>query len=154
MGIKIMKKNSGFTMVEVLIVAGILGFSITGMILLFNYTNVTTELAAKKSWAVNNAQNKIEEMRNYTYDQIATDYGTDPGNKFSISSINGMGRIYIDSSNAELLTVDVVVCWLDKYSRVVGEDTNRNGQLDAGEDTDGDGLIDSTVHLTTMITRR
>jgi len=52
-----------------------------------------------------------------------------------------------------LLQATVSVCWRQK-NRVIGEDKNLNGALDAGEDANGNKIIDSPVELTTLIVNR
>ncbi|MCA9407413.1 MAG: prepilin-type N-terminal cleavage/methylation domain-containing protein [Candidatus Omnitrophica bacterium] len=150
------KDNDGFTLVELLIVAGIMSVVLTGMIKLFIYTNIQAELAGNKTMAVNEAQMKLEEIRNHTYAQIVADYGSGgtPGNTFNLNQLNGMGVIYVDSTNTELLEVDIKVCWQDKYNRIIGEDLDLDGVLDVGEDNNSNGQIDSIVSLSSMITRR
>lgn len=155
--------NQGFTLIEVVLVAGILAFTITSMIQLYIYTSVQAEMAGNKTLAVSAAQNKLEEIRDHDYSSILTDYvgGGTPGDTFTLSYLNGRGKIYIDNSasfisstSADLLGIMVVVSWRNKYNRVVGEDTDLDGVLDAGEDTNGNGRLDSPVTLMSMITLR
>jgi hypothetical protein len=113
-------------------------------------------LSGNMGYALSEAQSKIEEIRNTEYDLITTNFasGGTPGNTFDLSPGQGKGVIYIDSSVANLLEVSVVVCWRNKDGRVIGEDKDLDGALDAGEDLDGDSRIDSTVNLTLKIARR
>ena len=148
--------KNGFTLIELLIVASILSVVIAGIINLYIYTSVAAQLAGNKTLAVSEAQSKIEEIRNHTFDDITVDYtsGGTPGNTFSLSQLNGIGVIYIDSSNAELLEIEVIVSWQDKYNRVIGEDLDLDGILDAGEDVNGNGKLDSIIKVESMVTRR
>ena len=157
------KKEAAFSLVELLIVVWILAFVMTAMIQLFIYTSVEAEMAGNKTLAVSEAQNKIEEIRNSNYANIVTNYssGGTPGNIFTPTSFTGKGVVYLDtngsfinSTSSELIGIKVVVCWRNKYGRVVGEDTNLNGQKDAGEDLNGNNQLDSPVVLMSMITRR
>ena len=153
-------KNSkaGITLVELMIAIGILTFVIVSMIQLYIYTSVQAELAGNKTLAVSEAQSKIEEMRNHNYDLIAEDYGDGgtPGNTFDLSYLNGKGLISIDSTDPELLVLQVSIFWRDKYDRIVGEDLNLNGALDEdeGEDANENDRLDAVVELISMITRR
>ncbi len=151
-----LNSKSGFTLVEVMVATGILAFVISQLLSLFIYTSTQAELAGNKTTAVSKAQNKIEEIRNYSYASIPAAYasGGAVGNSFSVSPLQGMGVVYIDSSNVELLTVETDVSWRNKYGRIVGEDTNLNGAIDAGEDVNGNGKLDSPIKLVSMITRR
>ena len=155
--------ESGFTLMELMVVVWILSVTIIGMVQLFIYTSVQAEMAGRKTLAISEAQSKLEEIRNHTYASITTDYisGGTPGNTFTPVFFTGRGAVYIDSAgsfitgtNAELLGVKVTVSWRDKYNRIVGEDTNLNGVLDGGEDRNGNGQLDSPVTLMGMITRR
>lgn len=153
-----MKNNdkNGFTLVELMIVAGILAVVFTGMIKLFIYTSVQSNLAGNKTLAVTAAQNVMEEIRNYMFDDIAVDYASagTPGDTFNPFGLTGKGKVYVDSSNAELLVIKIVVSWQDKYGRIIGEDLDLDGSLDGGEDADGDTQLSSPVTLISMITRR
>ena len=107
--------------------------------------------------ALTDAQSKLEEMRSDTFSQITTDYssGGTPGNTFNLTQGNGKGVIYIDSSNSTLLTITIVVSWQNNQDRrIIGEDLNLNGVLDAGEDTDGNGKLSSPVTLVGLIASR
>jgi prepilin-type N-terminal cleavage/methylation domain-containing protein len=149
--IRKVRVNQGFTLVELLVVVGILSVVILGLIQIFLVGAILSDLSNRKTIAIGEAQDKMEEIRNHTYNLIATDYasGGTPGNKFSLSQINGEGVITIDSSTASLLKVDIVVSFQYKNGRIVGEDLNLNGVLDAGEDANGNGVLDSPVKLST-----
>ena len=155
-----MKQNSksGFTLVELMIVVGILSVVIPGLLKLFIDTSQLSAMAGNKTLAISEAQNKIEEIRNLAFDNVMTTYGAASGTPFNLTQINGKGIVYAKNttapSNADLLLVEVMICWQDKYGRKVGEDVNLNGILDAGEDLDGDNKISSLAKLTTRIARR
>jgi len=148
--------ENGFSLVEVLVVAVILAVVLTSMVQLFIYSSVQAQLGGEQTAAVSEAQNKVEEIRGHDFDAIVTDYGVSgtPGNKFSLDQLTGMGAIYIDNSNSNLLVIDVVTSYESKYDRIIGEDANLNGVLDSGEDVNSNGKIDSPVKVSTMLTRR
>ncbi|MDD3375172.1 MAG: type II secretion system protein [Candidatus Omnitrophica bacterium] len=150
------KKLQAFTIAELLIVVGILAVVIVGMINLFIYTSVAAALAGNKTVAVAAAQSKMEEIRNYDYDLIAVDYasGGVPGNTFLLNQPNGIGTIYIDSTNPDLLEIKIVVCWEDKYNRIIGEDINLNGNLEVDEDLNGNNELDSIVSLVMLFAKK
>lgn len=151
-----MKKNTGkntkkgFTLVEVVLAAGILAFIIVAMVKVFIYTSMQAELAGSKTLAALAAQNKLEEIRNHEYDDIVTDYN---GSIFDPAGLDGKGKVYV-TGTAELLQIETVVCWRDKHNRVIGEDKDLDGALDAGEDADGNSRISSPVTIVTGLTRR
>lgn len=148
-----LNNQNGVGLLELLIVAGIMAVTVLGMLQLFVFTSTGASLAGNKTIAVMEAQSKIEEIRAYDFDSIVTDYanGGTVGNTFALSSINGMGVVYIDNSNPDLLTVEVVVSWEDKYDRIVGEDKNLDGTLAFAEDVNGNLKIDSPVELVTQL---
>ncbi len=152
-----MKQNDkGFMLAELVVLLGILAVSVTSILQLFIHTNALSEMAGNKTAAVSEAQSKIEEIRSAGFVNIPTLYasGGTPGNTFTPSLLAGKGVIHLDSSNPELLEIEVVICWKDKYDRVIGEDLNLNGVLDTGEDVNANGKIDSPVRLVTYYTRR
>lgn len=106
--------------------------------------------------ALINAQSKLEEMRNESFSLITTNYGSGgtPGNTFDMSPGTGKGVIYIDSSNSNLLAVTISISWRNQNGRIIGEDADLDGILDAGEDTNGDGQLNSPVTMTSLIARR
>lgn len=70
------------------------------------------------------------------------------------------GRVYVNNihpgttaSTTNLLRAKVVICWKDKGG-IIGEDKNLNGALDAGEDINGNGEIDSPCQLETVMARK
>lgn len=153
---KILQTKSGFTLVELLVAVLILGFVLVGLIQVFVRCSVLAELARNKTTAMSEIQGKMEEIRNYSFNSIATDYasGGSQGNTFSLTQLTGMGIIYIDSSNADLLEIKIVASWQNKYGRIIGEDLDLDGALDTGEDTDGDGDLSSIATLEGMVAER
>lgn len=148
--------SGGFSMAEILITVGILVVVIVSLFQLFIYCSSLAQLSIDITKSVVLAQSKMEEIRQYNYDLIPVDYvstGT-PGNTFSFTSGVGKGVIYINSTNTDLLQVDVVVSWQEPNQRIIGEDLNFNGALDGGEDVNGNGVLDSPVHFTTLIARK
>ena len=129
-------ERRGFSLAELLVTCGILVTVVVILLQLFIYNSVLAELSGNMAYAMSETQAKIEEIKNSDFSLITTNYasGGTPGNTFNLSQGQGIGIIYIDSSNASLLEVSVVVCWRNKNGRIIGEDTNLNGILDAGED--------------------
>ena len=151
-----LKNKEGFTLVELVFVIGILASIAVGMVQLYIHTAAMADLSGNVSIAVSQAQNILEEIREHDYDLISADYGAggNPGNKFDLTLMTGKGRIYLDTSNAELIEIEVVVSWEDRYGRIIGEDLDLDGELDGGEDSNGDSKLSSIVTLMSMVTRR
>ena len=145
------KAAPGFTLVELMVATLILVAVLVGLLASYVACLDLTDLAKNTSTAINIAQSKIEDIKNDTYVQIKADYNNVP---FNVTGLTGKGVSYVDDTNPDLLEVTVTVCWRQKNGRIIGEDTNLNGQLDAGEDKDSDGQIDSIVTLVTMIAKR
>lgn|SRR3989338_603852 len=151
-----LKVNRGFSLAELLVTVGILVTVIIILLQLFVYNSVLAELSGNMGYVLSDAQTNLEEIRNSDYSLITTNYasGGTPGNTFNLSQGQGRGVIYIDSSNASLLQVTVVFCWRNKDGRVIGEDTDLDGILDAGEDLNSNGQIDSKAKFVMKIAKR
>src|SRR3989338_3280502 len=85
----------GFTLVEVLIAIGILTVVVVGLLQLFVYCSRLAEAAGNTTLAINEAQNKMEEIRSHDFNAIAVDYasGGTPGDTFALTSLNGTGAV-------------------------------------------------------------
>lgn len=149
--------NRGFTLVEILVALFILVIGIIGTLQLFNYCAYLAEMSGNTNYVIDQAQSKIDEMRSTAFSNIAVNYaaGGTPGNTFNVTNPAGKGIIIIDSSTADLLTVEINVSWKnERNDRIIGEDMDLDGVLDAGEDINGNGKLDSTVKLITLIARK
>jgi len=151
---------SGFTLMELMFTAGIVALVVAGLLQLFIYCLSLGEMAGNVTFAVSEAQGVLEEMRNHNFEDIVTDYGPagTPGNTFNLTQVEGMGVIYIDDTtgelNDDLLEVEVVVSFRTKPNRIIGEDRDLDGQLDAGEDNNGNLQLDSPATLVSLIAKR
>lgn len=118
---KIFCERQGFTLAEVLIAVGILAVVIVGLLQLFVYCSTLAEAAGNTTLAVNEAQNKMEEIRSHNFSAIAADYasGGTPGNTFALTSLNGTGTITVSQvgGSSELLQVQTDVVWQNKNGR-------------------------------------
>lgn len=100
------------------------------------------------SIATQAVKSKIENIKNTSFSSI---YATYNNTTFTANGLNGRGVVYVNNSNSKLLQIKVVFCWKQPNGRLVGEDSNLNGVLDAGEDKNANGQIDSYVQITTNI---
>lgn len=148
--------KSGFSLIEILMATVILVVAVTGLIQLFIYCSILSEESRNLAQAMTEAQSTFEKISNDNYSAIITDYaaGGTPGNKFDLSQGNGKGVIYIDSSNPDLLKIEIVVSWRNQNGRIIGEDTNLNGILDGAEDSNGNGKLDSPGTFISWIAKR
>ena len=146
-------KKSGFTLLELMIGAGVLIVALVGLIAAYSTCFTLNETARNLTIAINSAQREIERIRNLSFDDVDDEDGTN----FEILELDddeSEGIVEVDSSDPDLLEVTVTVCWRQKGGRVFGEDANLNGVFDAGEDTNGNGQLDSPAQLVTSISRR
>lgn len=154
----------GFMLIELMIVIVILIVVLIGYLQLFIYCLGLTETTGNSSIAISKAQGKMEEIRNSDFDDIWDEYGEYPENTFILSpdldGIDGMGVIYIEGVDdpnpeiADLLEVEIFVSWEEKGNRIIGEDSNKNGIIDDGEDLNENNKLDSPVSLVTLIAER
>src|SRR3989338_9844349 len=115
----------------------ILSVALVGLLAAYNGCFILAENARNLTAALNSAQAKMEEMRDYNFISLASDYGAGGiNNIFPASGLDGnrKSKIYIQDvsspSDGSLLQVKVVVCWQEQSGRVAGEDKNLNGILD------------------------
>ncbi len=145
------RSKKGFVLPEVMLACAIAAFAICGLLLMYVAGMDLIRVSKNSSIASSAALGLIEEIRNTPFPDIATDYN---GLKFSVNNIPGSsGIVYVDDTDDEFLLVTVSVCW-PQGNRVIGEDLNLNGDLDMGEDTNGNLIIDSPVQLITQVVNR
>ena len=169
-------KALGFTLLELMIGSAILIVALAGLLAAFIGCFRLNETAKNLTIAVTGAQEKLEEIRNYNFDTVVGSYspGGSQGNTFTIDPAtwlavaNQRAVIYIlDPQTGAILNtgpmadpglslyeVRIAVCWRQKGGRMLGEDDNLNGALNAGEDDNGNGYIDSPAQLATLIAER
>jgi len=143
--------EEGFTLIELLVASAILIAAVSGILLSYLRCLELNEVSRNSSLAVKMAQSRLEQIKAANYTDIKPNFDDVA---FAITGLDGRGVSYVDDATADLLRVTVSVCWRQKNGRVFGEDINMNGQLDAGEDASGNGILDSPVQLTSRIFER
>lgn len=146
--------DRGFTLIEVMIATAILVTVLCGILATYIACFELITTSQNLTLAVNSAQKKIEEIRDYTFSGIFADYN---GTTFVVDEIaagNSRGIVYVDNSDSDLLEITISVCWRQRGNRIIGEDLDLDGSLDAGEDSNANGIIDSPAQLITLITQR
>lgn len=146
--------NKSFTLVELMIAAAILIIVLCGILATYVSCMELISISKNLSFAVNSAQCKIEEIRDYSFSKIYNDYNRQTFTVSEIIAGNSKGVVYIDNSTADLLKVTVSVCWKQRGNRIIGEDLDLDGILDTGEDTNNNNMIDSPAQLVTLIASR
>jgi len=159
--------NRGFSLAEILLAVAILAFALCGILAMHTTCLVLMATSKNVNIATNAAQGLIEEIRSAPFAQIedgSLEINDQPfveisSNlyrcKFPVDVLpSNMVVVYVDVTNPELLEVTISVCW-EQGNRIIGEDTNLNGVLDAGEDKSPyNQIIDSPVELVTRIANR
>ena len=148
---RIRKPKAGFTLMEILLAAGILASAVSAILLAYYSCFALIGTSKNINIATNAAMGLMEDIRSSAFTRIIDDYN---GINFVVNAIpQSRGVVYIDDTNPELLETTISVCWR-QVNRVIGEDTDLDGALDAGEDRNGNGIIDSPVQLVTRIANR
>ncbi len=146
--------NGGFTLLELMIAVSVLIVALVGLLGVFSHMISLNENSGKLTLVVAACQAKLEEMRNSTFSNLYTTYNGTSFNPNGFSSGDAKGSIYINNSNPNLLQVFVSVSWRTRSNRIVGEDRNLNGVLDAGEDSNANGRLDSPAEIATLMGQR
>ena len=141
-------KKSGMSLAEVMVAATIFIIAATGILLTLLKCMELEELGRNSQQALAGIQTEIDVIKNADFSTIEATYNNAT---FTHAALTGMGKVYVDNTDPNLLIIKVVYCWRQSNRRVIGEDTNLNGTLDAGEDKNGNGQIDSYVQVQTQI---
>lgn len=139
--------KSGFALAEVMIAAVVMILAFVGMLMTYVRCMELNEMSRNKSLATRAAKSRMEQINNSLFSQLSVNF---QGTPFFEAGINGAGVSYIDATDPELVQITVTFCWAQKNGRVVGEDADLDGVLDAGEDANGNGMLDSSVQLVTV----
>jgi type II secretory pathway pseudopilin PulG len=165
-----LRSKKGFTLAETLLAAVIAAFAVCGILLTYIAGMDLVKTSKYTSISISAAQGVLEEIRNTPFTDIPTMVFNVSGTNYSpiaVSSnltrwsfplpVNNLPAnrcvVYVNDTDPEFLLVTISVCW-SQGNRVVGEDKNLNGVLDASEDLNGNGIIDSTVELVTQVANR
>lgn len=150
MKIKIFQDKRGFTLAELLIAAGILGIVIAGILMSYIRCMELNEASRNKSLAVKAARAKMEEIKRTDFAGLSAFHNV----AFNVTGFDGRGVSYVTVLDADNTRVRVSVSWKHKNGRVFGEDKDLDGVLDAGEDLNADGFLNSPVDITMVIFNR
>jgi len=162
--------KKGFVLLEVMLATAIAAFAVCGILLTYITGMDLIRISKNASIATSAAQGVLERIRNTPFPVI-------PGMIFVVNGTNyppivvnsnltrwnfplpvnnlptNRCAVYVNNTDPEFLLITISVCWR-QGNRVIGEDINLNGALDAGEDTNGNLIIDSTVELITQMVNR
>jgi hypothetical protein len=152
--IRFIDNRKGFTLIEVMLAAAFLIIVLGGLLATYISCFELISTSRNLTLAVNAARGKVEEIRDYSFNQIYSDYDNTTFTVNEMSAGNSRGVVYVDNTNPDLLQVIVSVCWRQRANRIIGEDLDLDGNLDTGEDTNPNNMIDSPAQLITLITAR
>jgi prepilin-type N-terminal cleavage/methylation domain-containing protein len=167
---KIAKNQKGVTLVEVLVAASIFAFCLAGLLLSYMNLLILTDLSRDTTIANNVLQARLEEARTVAFNNLTSWCVSATG--FSVVNNDflyggnpihiGVGNItctdvsdpFTNTTYSDMKKVRVVISFKSR-NRVIGEDANLNGRLDAGEDDSrypsGIGQLDSPVEGVILI---
>lgn len=148
------KHNHGMTLLELMIATAVLIIAITGLLAALTGLFTLNENAGKLTLAMTAAQDKIEEIRNANFDTLFSAYNAAHFDPDGFLPSQAEANIVINDTNPDLLQVCVSVSWMGRSNKIIGEDLNLNGGLDAGEDLNGDLRLSSPAEIVTLIGRR
>jgi len=142
--------KEGFTLVELAIGIAVFAIAACGVLPLYIYTSSIAESAGEVISVMNMAKAELENnILTANFDNLSS---------YSVLSNNLHGEstaceVVNYGGNADLKQVVIAISYRNKSGRVVGEDQNLNGQLDAGEDTNLDARLSSPCQIFTVIRR-
>lgn len=152
-----MKNNSGFTLLEVMVTTLVLVVAIATSLSIFTYSLALTESVKQLTNAQYQVERQVEQIRAMDYLDVRNNFTNNGALRSTVMAItnnqNLSGTIYaneLPGAANNLLRVKVVVCYAQR-KRIMGEDANFNGVLDAGEDANGNGELDSPCQLETVV---
>lgn len=146
-------RQGGFTLVELLISVGLLAVVTTGTVAALLACLGLSSTSKNNHIATTAAIGLAEEIQGASFPDLVTDYDN---LNFTVNALTAGSRgiIYVDDTNPDLLQVTISVCWRQAGSRIIGEDSDLDGVLDAGEDTNANGIIDSPVQIVMQVANR
>jgi prepilin-type N-terminal cleavage/methylation domain-containing protein len=148
--------RKGFTLIEILMATMIMALAIGGTFQTITYLMQLNEANENVVLSSNALEGLMDEIRNVDFADVKTVYN---GNQFSLNELTAKGVRHsgivtvTDLEPDMLLRVKIVVSW-EQRGRVIGEDRNLNGILEIGEDTNGNGELDSPCMIEAAIVDR
>ena len=154
MGHKVVGQNSsrsprlGMTLMELMVAVLLLLPLLTVVMQNFItcvHLNASAEAISKAIWQERTLVAAVEKT---PFNSI---YDTYNNKAFPLVGLNGYMTTYVIQTDSDLLTLYISATWKDRRGHYNGEDVNLNGQLDAGEDKNGNNRLDSNVGFSTFI---
>jgi len=147
-------KKRGFTLLELMIACAIIIVGLTGVLATYVTCSDLVETTRNANLALNAEQEILEQVRRVTpLSLVSSNYNGYTFNVSNMAAGNSLGLVTINNSNSSFLRVDVGVCWRQKGGRVLGE-CSFSGSTLTFNDTNGNGVLDSPVHIATYMAQR
>lgn len=142
------QNNTGMSLLEMLIAATV--FIVAFVVVLISYLTCLelNEVSKNTSTALHATKARFEQIQNTPFNQIKAAYHNVT---YTATGLTGMGVSYVDDTNPRLLKITLSFSWKQPGGRMIGEDTNLNGVLNAGEDKNANGIIDSPVEVVSYL---
>jgi type II secretory pathway pseudopilin PulG len=143
-------KQRAMTLVEVMFAAGIVAFCLAGLLLTYMNLMTMTDLSRDYTTATNAIQARMEEIKLISFANLSalngavfnvTGFGTGNATGVTQVTIPAPGTTY-----ADLAQIRIVVTFKSK-GRVIGEDRNLDGVLNATEESDITGKPDLVTYI-------
>ncbi|MEK6715594.1 MAG: prepilin-type N-terminal cleavage/methylation domain-containing protein [Candidatus Omnitrophota bacterium] len=136
------RKKTGFTLIEIVIAMLVVFIAVIGLLAAYASSFELVETARNTTYALNEAQEKVEELRGHNFFDIFDDYANTNFTVDGIAAGNSNGLVEVGNTNPGLLLVTVTVCWRQRSGRIIGGDSGLNP------------LSSSPVRLVTYIANR
>lgn len=147
---KLRLNRKGFTLLELMIASGVLVIVLAGLLSAYISCLEMNETTKNSNLALGAVQEELENLRKapfQTLNATYTFYATGPLANLSL------GRVVVNTTNSSFYRVDAGMCWKQRNSRIIGECRDNSGTL-VFNDTNGNGIMDSPVQLTTYMAQR
>lgn len=166
-----LRSKTGFTLAELMVAALILITILVGLLASYVTCFDLNETSKNMTLAMDAVNQKMAQISDYSFSNVCSNFNN---STFTLADSDlqlmpagdSRGKIYVypyTTSNIAsscvdctcdytMLRVVISVSWRQKSGRIIGEDKDLDGVLDAGEDTNGNGKIDSPAQIVTFLT--
>ncbi len=103
-------KEKGFTLIEIMVVVGILGLSLASLLQVIFASDMTRQSVDESAQAQTQALGRLEEVRNIKFDDLKNYVLANP--TFTVNYLtNATGVLTIDFSNPNLYNITATITW-------------------------------------------
>ncbi|MGE5279581.1 MAG: type IV pilus modification PilV family protein [Deltaproteobacteria bacterium] len=148
-----LRGRKGFTLLELMVVAGIAITALVGLLGTYVAALTLTETTRSSELAMLSAQAVLEDMRTTAFTGIYSAFNGYTTTVDGLDANASVIRVTVNDSNANLLNVTVGACWRQKGGRIIGECYDASGTV-TFNDTNGNHVLDSPVQIMTLMAQR